>query len=621
MPLNVPNLDDRTYGDLVEEALAMLPRYAPGWTNHNPSDPGITLVELLAYFAELFIYRLNRVTKETRIRFLQLLVGVDTRDASQWAALSAEEVDRDLRQAVGELRRPQRAVTSEDYDHLARDATAGNPADLRIVRTRAFVRRNLEQADDADRDRDAPGHVSIVGLPADGLPPDAVAALISQARDYLEPRRLLTTRLHVVAPFFVWIRLRARLHLRADAGEELRATARERALAALQKFGSPWSGGGREGGGSEGPGWPFGRALYLSEVYEQLEGIDGVDYVDDVDVIELSTRGEASETATPIGVKVGRSTVGIDSWLGARREHGRGRVLVTAAGKLIGIALRPYELIRTSSRVEDFTVAESTRGGSGVEPARRLAREAGGARHDSAPPAAHPGNAGGHPDRPAVAARPPAAGQARREMAKERLLVQLPGVYHASAHLRQLLCAFETILCEPHERALEVQIARIAMLFDVTGQQAPGWLSERRDALVPWLEQWVAVSGPRALSLEGRRRLIGRTVPLYAWRGTRRYVTDLLRFYLPDDADVGVEDRQFRGLVLGQARAGVDAWLAADRPFWFRVTIRMSDTAGGRTDWRERIRQVIDLAKPAHTTYDLDLVASQTDMEGERRER
>ena len=76
MPLNVPNLDDRTYDDLVEEALAMLPRYAPSWTNHNPSDPGITIIELLAYFAELFIYRLNRVTRETRLRFSQLLAGV-----------------------------------------------------------------------------------------------------------------------------------------------------------------------------------------------------------------------------------------------------------------------------------------------------------------------------------------------------------------------------------------------------------------------------------------------------------------------------------------------------------------------------------------------------------------
>src|SRR5215472_5218287 len=209
MPLNVPNLDNRTYGDLVEEALTMLPRYAPDWMNYNPSDPGITVIELLAYFAEHFIFRLNRVSKETRIRFLQLLSGVKRYDESEWAALSAEEVDRDLRQAVRDLRRPQRAVTVEDYDYLARDATADNPTEGQIVtadnptegqivRARSFVRRNLELSDDAGRDRDAPGHVSVVAVPVDGVPADAVPALLSQVRDYLEPRRLLATRLHVV---------------------------------------------------------------------------------------------------------------------------------------------------------------------------------------------------------------------------------------------------------------------------------------------------------------------------------------------------------------------------------------------------------------------------------------
>jgi phage tail-like protein len=198
-------------------------------------------------------------------------------------------------------------------------------------------------------------------------------------------------------------------------------------------------------------------------------------------------------------------------------------------------------------------------------------------------------------------------------MARERLLAQMPGVYHASADLRQLLGAFETILCEPHQRALETQIARIAMLFDITDQELPRWLAERRDALLPWLSQWVALSGSGALSLERRRRLLGQIVPLYAWRGTRHYVAELLRFYLPGAADIDIEDRQFRGLVLGQARVGVDAWLTEDRPFWFKVTVRMPDTGGGRTDWRERIRQVVDLAKPAHTTYDLELVASPAD--------
>ena len=53
MPIRLPNLDDRRYAELVEEALELIPVHAPQWTNHNPSDPGIMLVELFAYLTEM----------------------------------------------------------------------------------------------------------------------------------------------------------------------------------------------------------------------------------------------------------------------------------------------------------------------------------------------------------------------------------------------------------------------------------------------------------------------------------------------------------------------------------------------------------------------------------------
>ena len=71
MPLQLPNLDDRRYTDLVEEARGLIPTYAPEWTNHNPSDPGITLVELFAFLSEMLLYRLNRVTAANVLLFPQ----------------------------------------------------------------------------------------------------------------------------------------------------------------------------------------------------------------------------------------------------------------------------------------------------------------------------------------------------------------------------------------------------------------------------------------------------------------------------------------------------------------------------------------------------------------------
>lgn len=200
--------------------------------------------------------------------------------------------------------------------------------------------------------------------------------------------------------------------------------------------------------------------------------------------------------------------------------------------------------------------------------------------------------------------------------ASGRLLAQLPGVYHSSEDLRNLLSGLEVILFEPHERSLELQIVEIATLFDVVkapDELAP-WLSQSRDDFLPWLAQWVALSRAAGLPLERQRRLVRRIVPLYAWRGTRRYLTELLEFYLPENTEIRVEDQEFIGLVVGKARIGLDSWLEHDRPYWFKVTIRMPESASaakpralGRNDWQERIRQVIELAKPAHTTYDLEL--------------
>ena len=75
MPLLLPNLDDRSWADLVAEGTSLIPVYGPEWTDQNYSDPGITLVELLAFIAEMDIYQLNQVSDRERLKFLAL-VGV-----------------------------------------------------------------------------------------------------------------------------------------------------------------------------------------------------------------------------------------------------------------------------------------------------------------------------------------------------------------------------------------------------------------------------------------------------------------------------------------------------------------------------------------------------------------
>lgn len=73
MPLPSPILDDRSYQQLRDELVRRIPVYAPEWTDHNPSDPGITLIELFAFLGENLLFRFNQLPEATKLSFLRLL--------------------------------------------------------------------------------------------------------------------------------------------------------------------------------------------------------------------------------------------------------------------------------------------------------------------------------------------------------------------------------------------------------------------------------------------------------------------------------------------------------------------------------------------------------------------
>ena len=73
MALPSPNLDDRRFQQLVDEAKRYVQQRAPEWTDHNVSDPGVTLIETFAYLVDQLLYRLNRVPDKNYTAFLDLL--------------------------------------------------------------------------------------------------------------------------------------------------------------------------------------------------------------------------------------------------------------------------------------------------------------------------------------------------------------------------------------------------------------------------------------------------------------------------------------------------------------------------------------------------------------------
>lgn len=273
MPLTVPNLDDLGWEDLVAEGRSLIPASAPDWTNHNPSDPGITLIELFAFVCEKLIYQLNRVSDRNVAEFLSLINGtawkermglrgegiVDDEELRQTLsqAVSAEE----KRTTISALLETTRAVTTADFESLACSVP-------KVARAKCVPRRNLESDDPAIRMMDAPGHISVVILGDRNLNPSG--ELRARIRQALEPARLLTTRVHVVAPRYVSLACRFTITpVRGISGEALRQEASNR----LNLFLDPYQ------GWLDGKGWPWGRSVYLSELYQVLGEIRGVDSV------------------------------------------------------------------------------------------------------------------------------------------------------------------------------------------------------------------------------------------------------------------------------------------------------------------------------------------------------
>jgi predicted phage baseplate assembly protein len=81
MPLVPPNLDNRTFEDLVTEIRRRIPTATPEWTDLNESDPGITLAELFAFMSEQLLFQVNQVPNKGLVTFLRM-VGADLHPAT-----------------------------------------------------------------------------------------------------------------------------------------------------------------------------------------------------------------------------------------------------------------------------------------------------------------------------------------------------------------------------------------------------------------------------------------------------------------------------------------------------------------------------------------------------------
>ncbi|MBK8988443.1 MAG: putative baseplate assembly protein [Chloroflexi bacterium] len=196
-----------------------------------------------------------------------------------WGGLDAETLEAAMMRAPKLLRSRGRAVTEDDFEFLARQALPAAIGRVRCLQPRPSAAGRV-----------APGQVYVlvvprVANPAGFLAPEQLepsAEHVARLGSYLDERRLLTTQLDIRAPAYRWVA--ARVQLRAAPGIN-QADVESEVLARLYRFLNPLT------GGPGGDGWPFGRELFLSDVYQTLQGLPHVQFIRNVDLFIAAPGG------------------------------------------------------------------------------------------------------------------------------------------------------------------------------------------------------------------------------------------------------------------------------------------------------------------------------------------
>ncbi len=275
MPIQLPNLDNKTFDVLMKEMIASIPKHTKEWTNFNPSDPGIAMLELLAWISETLIYRTNRIPEESYMNFLMLIsssyrdnegrlqhVVFDKTDKTHIELneyldkIENDQITKDIQQmkakAQNFLNSRCRAVTEEDFRKLTLEA------DSKIKRAEVFTQ---------------PERVEIIIIPEDKnlyKNSQKTAELIKAVRNYLEPRRLIGTIINVKMAVYTPVNLKVTLVCESYAKPDLVGGLVKNAIATYLDSVK---------GGPDGKGWPYGRNLMVYELFYVIEKIESVKYV------------------------------------------------------------------------------------------------------------------------------------------------------------------------------------------------------------------------------------------------------------------------------------------------------------------------------------------------------
>ncbi|MCP5108774.1 MAG: putative baseplate assembly protein, partial [bacterium] len=182
-----------------------------------------------------------------------------------------------------DLKARYRAVTSDDYEELTK-----NSPGVKVARVKV-----LPQYDPHFPCISVPGAVTVVVVPrvrAGTVKAVPGEEFLRTLHRFLDRRRLVTTHLHVIGPEYVDVSVFCKIKLKKKSSP---ANVKERVLEKLKEFLDPLTGGPGKNG------WPFGRSVYPSEIYQLIDNVEGVDYAAG---ISLQSRGIIYRSGQPVEI-------------------------------------------------------------------------------------------------------------------------------------------------------------------------------------------------------------------------------------------------------------------------------------------------------------------------------
>lgn len=367
MGLEIPQLANKSYNDLIEELITSVPKFSENWTNLNPSEPGVTLLELMAYAGEGLLFKADRITLDSYVYFLRLVSGVNglgkveehlniasgaiqgpskcgqdrshekllrfqyeielkfrkktldeklpNQDNVLYSALSRNQPVRaldwdDIPQIKKHIREftqsRYRAVTRNDFEELALEATENRPAGSSAKVARAIIEESNQKAgkiwirlvSDSRFEYELPelptlktfryGDKWTMNRKIQSID---FSSMLNTVSSYLEPRKLIGTPIETSLVSFTPLSVTVTVHFSSITSA---VKALPLIMNVIQKLLDPIE------GGDDKKGWTYMRPVSIYEISQMIENVSGVDHISELILTDSS--GNAHEQLAIAGL-------------------------------------------------------------------------------------------------------------------------------------------------------------------------------------------------------------------------------------------------------------------------------------------------------------------------------